>query len=597
MRSFSGVPADPARRSAASAGVARVRLALVRLAVAAGAVSLLLAAPAHGAPFVLGEGSEPNVAVDPAGTAYIAWRGPGETLRFCRLPRGASTCAVQSTIDTGGGQSLSRPFVSVTGARVVVAQYRYGYSPGAFSRFMLAISNDGGDTFGPAASVGPTAPAPFDEAIAGPGDTILTASQAETAGALVQSLPLPGGTTAGPATLFTDRPYNGTVGLAGATPLAIFTDGLSDAAFRTYSGLGSINDAASWTAPVAIGYADYPRLAGGPAGLFLLHGTADRGLMVRTFNGSTFPDGVVVSATGDDAQSHLFEDAGGRLHAVWSRIAADGFHLDHAVSDGGVSWSSGSLVLQSDDIAIGPRVAAAPDHVGLAVWESRTGGTSQIRASALGPGAPAAAAPPGPGPGPAPGPGPDPVPEFKKTVVVRVVSGKVRVRLKGSKRFVDLSAVDDIPFGSTIDARRGRLELASRPSRTGAIQRVQLYSGQFSIAQRGSITELRLNERLAPCRRARRARARTAGATSPDALATAAKKRRTRKLWADGKGRFRTRGQYGAATVRGTRWLVQDSCAGTLIRVKAGSVVARDFARGKNIIVRRGKSYTARPRR
>ena len=43
-----------------------------------------------------------------------------------------------------------------------------------------------------------------------------------------------------------------------------------------------------------------------------------------------------------------------------------------------------------------------------------------------------------------------------------------------------------------------------------------------------------------------------------------AKKPKSRKLWGQGSGNFRTVGQYSAATVRGTRWLVQDSCAGTL---------------------------------
>ena len=31
-----------------------------------------------------------------------------------------------------------------------------------------------------------------------------------------------------------------------------------------------------------------------------------------------------------------------------------------------------------------------------------------------------------------------------------------------------------------------------------------------------------------------------------------------------GKGAFRTTGNYSAATIRGTEWLVQDTCAGTL---------------------------------
>jgi hypothetical protein len=49
--------------------------------------------------------------------------------------------------------------------------------------------------------------------------------------------------------------------------------------------------------------------------------------------------------------------------------------------------------------------------------------------------------------------------------------------------------------------------------------------------------------------------------------------------------------------VRGTKWLVQDSCAGTLTRVAKGVVAVRDNVRRKTIILRAGKKYLARPRR
>jgi hypothetical protein len=175
------------------------------------------------------------------------------------------------------------------------------------------------------------------------------------------------------------------------------------------------------------------------------------------------------------------------------------------------------------------------------------------------------------------------VPQFHKTVVVRPISGKVRVRLKGSKTFTDLDAIDDIPLDATIDVKKGRIELASVPSPTGAAEKVQLYGGWFQVRQPQAITEFKLNEALASCKK-KSARA-------------AAAKPKTRKLWGDGKGKFRTRGQYGAATIRGTKWLVQDSCAGTQVRVTEGSVLVRDDVRKKNVVVRKGKRYTARPRR
>ena len=81
------------------------------------------------------------------------------------------------------------------------------------------------------------------------------------------------------------------------------------------------------------------------------------------------------------------------------------------------------------------------------------------------------------------------------------------------------------------------------------------------------------------------------------AKASAAKKPKTRKLWGDGKGKFRTKGQYSAATVRGTKWLVTDTCTTTVTKVAQGVVEVQDFAKKKKVLIKQGKSYTARPKK
>jgi hypothetical protein len=108
------------------------------------------------------------------------------------------------------------------------------------------------------------------------------------------------------------------------------------------------------------------------------------------------------------------------------------------------------------------------------------------------------------------------------------------------------------------------------------------YDGLFKVTQSGKTTVLTLTEALAPC-----------GGKGAKA---AAKKPKTRKLWGNGSGAFATRGQYSAATVRGTQWLVQDSCSGTLTRVAKGVVSVRDTVKRKTILLRAPRSYTARPR-
>jgi hypothetical protein len=191
---------------------------------------------------------------------------------------------------------------------------------------------------------------------------------------------------------------------------------------------------------------------------------------------------------------------------------------------------------------------------------------------------------PSPSPTPTPPPSPPPAPVFHKSVVVTKVSGTVKVKLPGTNKFVDISKVQSVPLGATIDVKHGKIDLTSAPKAGGKPQTALFYGGIFKITQPGGITQLQLTEKLAACPRGR-------------AASVAAKKPKTRSLWGDGHGAFRTKGHYSAATVRGTKWFVEDSCVGTLTKVVHGVVSVRDDVRHRNITLRAGKKYLARPRR
>jgi hypothetical protein len=200
---------------------------------------------------------------------------------------------------------------------------------------------------------------------------------------------------------------------------------------------------------------------------------------------------------------------------------------------------------------------------------------------------PAPTATPTPTPTPTSTPTPTPTPVAGKSVVVAPVKGKVLVRKPGTNTFVAVDATEGIPLGSTVDAIHGTIRLTSQQTRNGKPQTALFYAGQFKITQTKATTDLTLNQPLAPC--AKRAKAAAAAARK--------KKPRTRGLWGSGHGSFRTVGQYSAATVRGTKWFVQDSCAGTLTRVAHGVVSVRDNVRHRTVTLRAGKTYLARPRR
>ena len=68
-----------------------------------------------------------------------------------------------------------------------------------------------------------------------------------------------------------------------------------------------------------------------------------------------------------------------------------------------------------------------------------------------------------------------------------------------------------------------------------------------------------------------------------------------RQIWGDGKGSFRTRGRYASATVRGTKWLTSDRCDGTNVKVTRGVIQVADFPRRRQVTIRAGRSYLARP--
>ena len=183
-------------------------------------------------------------------------------------------------------------------------------------------------------------------------------------------------------------------------------------------------------------------------------------------------------------------------------------------------------------------------------------------------------------PPPVPEPLPDPV--TGKSFNVVPVRGIVTVRLPNGKT-VRLEDAEQIPTGSVVDTRKGTVRLFSTGP-GGKVQNAIFFDGLFKVTQtRGAkpLTTLKLVEKLARCPTAKRG-------------AQTSAKRRKRRLWGDGKGSFRTSGRRSAATVSGTKWLVEDSCAGTLTRVVRGKVRVRDFKKRKTVTVKAGKRYLAR---
>ena len=166
-------------------------------------------------------------------------------------------------------------------------------------------------------------------------------------------------------------------------------------------------------------------------------------------------------------------------------------------------------------------------------------------------------------------PGPDPrplvcgarrgTPRVGRTVVVRRLAGTVFVKRRG-RRTQRLSGRTTIPVGSAVDTTRGRVRVTSATCRAGRTQSGIFYGSAFVVRQdrRTAVTDLVLaGGGVGACR----------GQTASIA------RRRSRRLYGNARGGFRTVGRYSAATVRGTRWLTEDTCQATTITGQEGHTV------------------------
>jgi hypothetical protein len=87
----------------------------------------------------------------------------------------------------------------------------------------------------------------------------------------------------------------------------------------------------------------------------------------------------------------------------------------------------------------------------------------------------------------------------------------------------------------------------------------------------------------------------SADGTSQDAAA-GAQPQPLRSLWVKAKGRVRVRGRFGIASGHGAWWLTEDSCSGTLVKVKKSSVRVDDVTKQEPVFVKAGHSYLAHSR-
>ncbi|HTR73360.1 MAG TPA: beta-propeller fold lactonase family protein [Solirubrobacteraceae bacterium] len=220
-----------------------------------------------------------------------------------------------------------------------------------------------------------------------------------------------------------------------------------------------------------------------------------------------------------------------------------------------------------------------------------------------------------------------PPPVLARTGNVAPVSGVVMVKLPGTSKFVPLSTLEQIPFGSIIEATHGTVSVTTAEP-GGKTQTGQFFQGEFILRQGPNglvIAELTGgNFTVCPTARERAhkaelggpaaarisaldgssaTRAATPGARralaatlpgAPAARAAASGSHVVRKLWANAHGKFSTKGNYAAGAVQGTEWLTEDLCDGTYIKVTRDKVAVTNLVNHRKVEVKVGRHYLAK---
>jgi hypothetical protein len=268
----------------------------------------------------------------------------------------------------------------------------------------------------------------------------------------------------------------------------------------------------------------------------------------------------------------------------------------------GLAWQSASQPAQTvpESRLQPPAVAAQPAPVATTPVTVPAPVTT---APVTTPVTPAPAAVPGPAPAPPEPAGAPPAvaelpppstPVAGKSFNAEPLRGEVLVRGTDGK-LGRLGRAASLPVGARLDTRHGAVQIQTAKARNVHHRRqyARLSGTTFKVVQRAAgnrVVALDLTHGdFESCTRATP----TASPGHSAARAAASKRRVVRKLFGRGKGRFVTRGRGASATVRGTFWIVEDTCDATIVRVRTGAVDVKDFRTGKTRTLNAGQQYTA----
>lgn len=180
----------------------------------------------------------------------------------------------------------------------------------------------------------------------------------------------------------------------------------------------------------------------------------------------------------------------------------------------------------------------------------------------------------------------EPEPVLGQSAVVEATSGSVLVKEPGMKFAALLNALAVVPVGTQFDTTHGTVQLTTATSPSGETQSGRFRGGIFRFSQPSGKAAAGLPAGLTILTLTGRPRC-GAGASASSG------QKKPPRLWGNAHGNYETEGRNATATVRGTRWLTKETCAGTLVKVARGVVEVTDLVNHRTVSVAAGHSYLA----
>jgi hypothetical protein len=415
---------------------------------------LAMAGPAPAAtPFTAGAGGNPSVAVGSDGSGHVVWATPNPTqVGYCRAAAGAAACNRSLLLPFPGApnaQTTGRPVVFTPAANTIVIVAGCWNCTGSTDRTFKWTSTNNGESFGAPTQIGTGITTEGSGTWIEDAGIFVGASGSRVKAAIADG---DDGVPYATGGVFT---YGPEVVRVGATSkLVAATNDLDIVKYGVYTG-GSlaalnINDVTKWvkdqTLPAPEGDNSDTDLNSGPNGVYLTYryfvpndnrvGLRRFDPVTNTFGAPSYIEGANAIDNNSLDYPDTFQDASGRIHAVW-RTLYDGQRLRYTVSDTAGANFSAVANLAKQEGFYHPALAAGADGKGFAVWTPNNIGT--VRIVALDP-QPEPVTPPPPGGGGTPPPGtsgPTIRPIFRFTgpgniLRARIVGRRIKIRMKGA---------------------------------------------------------------------------------------------------------------------------------------------------------------------